>query len=43
MMADARHRIFDTVVVFHFDRSGRPVPQLARALDEFRIATAAAG
>src|SRR5262245_22359637 len=36
LMADARRRSFDAVVVFRFDRFARSVSHLARALDEFR-------
>lgn len=36
LMADARRRNFDAVVVFRFDRFARSVSHLARALDEFR-------
>jgi DNA invertase Pin-like site-specific DNA recombinase len=36
LMADARRRAFDAVVVFRFDRFARSVSHLARALDEFR-------
>src|SRR5262249_45320110 len=36
LMADARRRAMDAVVVFRFDRFARSVSQLARALDEFR-------
>jgi DNA invertase Pin-like site-specific DNA recombinase len=36
LMADARRRVFDAVVVFRFDRFARSVSHLARALDEFR-------
>src|SRR5262249_26676349 len=36
LMADARRRAMDAVVVFRFDRFARSVSHLARALDEFR-------
>jgi DNA invertase Pin-like site-specific DNA recombinase len=36
LMADARRRAVDAVVVFRFDRFARSVSHLARALDEFR-------
>src|SRR5262249_45725974 len=36
LMADAKRRAFDAVVVFRFDRFARSVSHLARALDEFR-------
>src|SRR5262245_16799071 len=36
LMADARRRALDAVVVFRFDRFARSVSHLARALDEFR-------
>lgn len=36
LMADARRRTLDAVVVFRFDRFARSVSHLARALDEFR-------
>jgi DNA invertase Pin-like site-specific DNA recombinase len=36
LMADARRRVVDAVVVFRFDRFARSVSHLARALDEFR-------
>lgn len=36
LMADARRRRFDAIVVFRFDRFARSVSHLARALDEFR-------
>src|SRR5262245_2966069 len=36
LMADAKRRAFDAVVVFRFDRFARSVWHLARALDEFR-------
>lgn len=36
LMADARRRRFDAVVVFRFDRFARSVSHLAKALDEFR-------
>jgi DNA invertase Pin-like site-specific DNA recombinase len=36
LMADAKRRAFDAVVVFRFDRFARSVSHLARALDEFQ-------
>jgi len=36
LMADARRRAMDAIVVFSFDRFARSVSHLARALDEFR-------
>ena len=36
LMKEARHRIFDAVVVWRFDRFARSVSHLLRALEEFR-------
>src|SRR5581483_5074936 len=36
LMADARRRFFDVVVVFRFDRFARSIKQLVLALEEFR-------
>jgi DNA invertase Pin-like site-specific DNA recombinase len=36
LVAEARRRAFDAVLVFRFDRFARSVSHLARALDEFR-------
>jgi DNA invertase Pin-like site-specific DNA recombinase len=36
LMADARRRLFDVVVVWRFDRFARSVKQLVLALEEFR-------
>jgi DNA invertase Pin-like site-specific DNA recombinase len=37
LMADAKKRRFDAVVVWKFDRFARSVSHLLRALEEFRI------
>ena len=36
LMADARRRLFDVVIVFRFDRFARSTKQLILALEEFR-------
>ena len=36
LLTDARRRLFDTVVVYRFDRFARSVRQLVNALEEFR-------